>query len=82
MSRTLIKFKKLSNQERKQYVANTISQSTEEEVAKIRLTRNLTMDDLNLESRAGCFDWSDTPQGHTYWQAIEQRVTGGESLGF
>lgn len=87
MSRTLIKFKKLSNQERKQYVANTIKQSPmslvgPEFVAIGKLTRNLSMDDLNLESRAGCFDWSDTPQGHTYWQAIEQRVTGGESFGF
>lgn len=87
MSITLIKFKKLSNQERKQYVANTIKQSTmslvgPEFVAMSKLTRNLSMDDLNLESISGCFDWRGSPQGHTYWQAIEQRVTGGESFGF
>lgn len=85
MSRTLIKFKKLSNQERKQYVANTIKQSPmslvgPEFVAIGKLTRNLSMDDLNLESRTGCFEWSSTPQGHNYWRDIESRITGGVSL--
>lgn len=85
MSITLIKFKKLSNQERKQYVANTIKQAGEfaasrEFIAMNRLTRNLSMDDLNLESRTGCFEWSSTPQGHNYWRDIESRITGGVSL--
>ena len=78
------RFKKLSSQERKMYVANTINQSPEslvgrEIVAMNRLTRNLTTDDLNLESRTGCFDWRLTPQGHTYWKGIEARITGGWS---
>ena len=75
---SIMRFKKLSSQERKMYVANTINQSLvgREIVAMNRLTRNLTMDDLNLESRTGCFDWSLTPQGHTYWKDIEVRITG------
>lgn len=75
MSRTLIKFKKLSNQERKQYVANTIKQSPmslvgPEFVAIGKLTRNLSMDDLNLESISGCFDWRGSPQGHDYFKQV------------
>lgn len=81
---SIIRFKKLNSQERKQYIANTIKQSPTslvgpEFVAIGKLTRNLSMDDLNLESRTGCFEWSSTPQGYNYWQGIEQRITGVRS---
>lgn len=74
-------FKKLSNQERKEYVANILKQNNEYGVIK-RLARNSNMVDLNLESISGCFEWQSTPQGRVYWKTIEQRITGGVSLDF
>lgn len=70
-------FKKLTNLERKQYIANVIHQSSSgEHRARSRITHNIIHCELNLESRSSCFDWSETPQRHEYWHQIKLRLLG------
>ena len=59
------RFKKLTGQERKEYVANILSRDNENEL-RYKLSH-----DISLSSS---FTWDATIQGHDYWRTINRRI--------
>jgi uncharacterized protein (DUF2249 family) len=59
------RFKKLTSQERKEYVVNILSGYNENEL-RYKLSH-----DISLSSS---FTWDATTQGHDYWRTISKRI--------
>jgi len=59
------RFKKLTSQERKEYVANILSREDEDSL------RYKLSCDVGLSS---AFTWDETIQGHDYWRTINRRI--------
>jgi uncharacterized protein (DUF2249 family) len=59
------RFKKLTSQERKEYVANILIRD-DENTLRYKLSY-----DVGLSS---AFTWDTTIQGHDYWRTINRRI--------